>query len=172
MELDAVRIAAGRALGFVARACRTAAILLLALMSVLVITQVIGRNAFDLGMPWADELARFCGISLVFLAAPLLALRGQHIAVDIVPLMLPPRARRAVAAVAELSILIFCAFTLYGFYAFLSRAGKFATPAIGIPNWLFYAPALTGFVLLALVTIPRLAAVMVASPQGEEQGKP
>lgn len=170
MNAVTVRAAAGRALERVTGACRTAAILLLALMSALVVTQVVGRNAFDLGMPWTDELARFCGIALVFLATPLLALRGQHVAVDLVPQMLEPGARRVVAAVGEMAVLVFCGLTLYGFQSFLSRAGKFATPAIGIPNWLFYAPALAGFVLLALVTLVRLADLAAASRSREGNG--
>lgn len=141
----------------VSRTCRSVAVLLLALISVLIVTQVVGRNIFDLGMPWADELARFSGIALVFLTVPLLALNGQHVTVDLIPQLLAPRARGILAAASELAVFIFCSITLYGFHSFLSRAGKFSTPAIGIPNWLFYAPALIGFLLLALVALARLA---------------
>ena len=40
-------------------------IFLLALIAALVVLQVAARNLFDLGLPWADELARFCAIGLV-----------------------------------------------------------------------------------------------------------
>ena len=69
------RVPGGRTLEIVSRACLTAGILLLAAMSILIVAQVVGRNVFDLGMPWADELSRFCGVALVFLGVPLLALR-------------------------------------------------------------------------------------------------
>ncbi len=71
--------AGGRILASASVLCRTAAILFLALMSVLIVAQVIGRNLFDVGMPWADELSRFSGVALVFLCVPILALRGQHV---------------------------------------------------------------------------------------------
>ncbi|PRD44774.1 TRAP transporter small permease [Phyllobacterium phragmitis] len=159
---SAVRTAYG-ALEAVSLACRFAAILLLVLMASLVVGQVVGRNVFDLGMPWADELARFSGIALVFLCVPLLALRGQHVAVDLVPMMLPRRLRRYAFMLIETAILVFCLLTLYGFQSFLSRAGKFSSPAIGIPNWLFYAPALAGFVLLLLIAVVRLAGLFLES---------
>jgi TRAP-type C4-dicarboxylate transport system permease small subunit len=137
--------------------CRTLAAAGLALMTALVIGQVVGRNLFDLGLPWADELARFCGVSLVFLCVPLLALHGQHVCVDLIPQALPNRLRRIVLIVGELAVLVFCALTLAGFHAFLTRAWKFSTPALGLPNWLFYAPALAGFLLLLLISGLRCA---------------
>ncbi len=168
MQIGSAVRAAGKVLETVSLACRSAAILLLALMALLIVGQVVGRNAFDLGMPWADELARFSGIALVFLCAPLLALRGQHVAVDLVPTMLQPRLRLYALALVEAAILVFCLLTLYGFQSFLSRAGKFSTPALGMSNWLFYAPALAGFVLLFLVAAVRLAGLFLATDSAPE----
>jgi len=168
MRIGSVIRVAGGALQAVSLACRTVAILLLALMALLIVAQVVGRNVFDLGMPWADEMARFSGIALVFLSVPLLALRGQHVAVDLVPMLLPQRFRRYVLAFIEIAITAFCLLTLYGFQSFLSRAGKFATPAIGIPNWLFYAPALLGFILLLAVSLLRLAGLFTESGAAPE----
>ncbi|MBX9464126.1 MAG: TRAP transporter small permease [Aquamicrobium sp.] len=147
-----------------ATACRVAAMLLLALMCALVVGQVIGRNLFDTGMPWADELSRFCGVAIVFLCIPLLGLRGQHVAVDMVPMMLPDRYRRWVSFSVELLVLGFAGLALWALYAFLGRAWKFATPTLGIPNWVFYAPAIIGFALLAVVTMTRLAALLSGRP--------
>ena len=147
-----------------ATACRVAAMLLLARMCALVVGQVIARNLFDTGMPWADELSRFCGVAIVFLCIPLLALRGQHVAVDMVPMMLPDRYRRWVSFVVELLVICFAGLALWALYAFLGRAWKFATPTLGIPNWVFYAPAIIGFALLAVVTMTRLAALLSGRP--------
>lgn len=138
------------------RALMAVAITLLALMAFLVVLQVVARNGFDLGLPWADELARFSSVGLVYLSIPLLALRGQHIAVDLLPQLLGGRSRLAMAIIVEIGILIFCAITLYGLQAYLMRAGKFATPAMGMSNWFFYAPAAIGITLFALVALLRL----------------
>jgi TRAP-type C4-dicarboxylate transport system permease small subunit len=137
-------------------ACLMLSMAFLALMSALVVLQVICRNGFDLGLPWADELARFCGVSLVYLAVPLLGLRGDLIAVDMLVKALGGRMRQALCVLNELAVLGFCAVTLYGFQAFLARAAKFSTAAMSMPNWIFYAPALVGVALLAVVSILRL----------------
>lgn len=161
--------AGGKALEAASVACRTLAILLLALMSALVVGQVVGRNFFDVGMPWADELSRFCGVALVFLGVPLLALRGQHVAVDMVPTMLPAHARRIATFIVELMVLAFAAVSLWALWAFLSRAWKFATPTLGIPNWVYYAPAAVGFLLLLAVTIFRLAILIRGGSLAREE---
>lgn len=151
--------------------CRTVSVMLLALMTVLIVAQVAGRNALDIGMPWADELARFCGVSLVFLCVPLLALQGRHVAVDIVPKSLPKRAGRCLNGLNELAVLAFAFLTLIGFQSFLSRAWKFSTPALGLPNWVFYAPALIGFVLLLMISAVRLAELLSGTVPDEEDSE-
>ncbi|MBI1179635.1 MAG: TRAP transporter small permease subunit [Alphaproteobacteria bacterium] len=136
-------------------------------MAVLVVAQVVARNALDLGLPAADELARYACIALVYLAVPSLALRGQHVAVDILVQAAPRRLRRPLRAATEVAVLAFCAISLYALAAFLARAGKFTTPALGMPNTLFYAPAAVGFALLAAVTLARLLR-LILGPSSDE----
>ncbi|WP_299813361.1 TRAP transporter small permease [uncultured Roseibium sp.] len=156
-----------------ARLCRTVSVFLLALMAILIVAQVAGRNMLDLGMPWADELARFCGVSLVFLGVPVLALQGRHVAVDIVPTSLPERLGRYLNCLSEFAVLAFAVITLIGFQSFLSRAWKFSTPSLGLPNWVFYAPALIGFALLLMISAVRLAELLSGnSPDGENSKNP
>lgn len=148
------------ALARAALLCRNAAIACLATMAALIVAQVIGRNAFDLGMPWADELARFCGVAMVFLGAPHLAQHGRHVAVDLVREALPGPARRLALALGEASTLAFAALALWSLQAFLARAGKFATPTLGLSNWIFYAPAVIGVALIAAISLARIAAIL------------
>ena len=133
-----------------------AALAALLAMTALVVVQVICRNFFDLGLPWADELARFCGIALVFLAIPHLLLEDKHIAVDMVVELLPRLARSVLGIVNRVLALAFCAVLLWAIYKFLSRAWQISTPALGIPNPVYYLPAILGFALFAVVTIYRL----------------
>jgi len=126
---------------------------LLLFLAFLVVLQVACRNVFDLGIPWADELSRFCGLGLVFLAVPHLLVNDKHIAMDLFANLLPRGGQRALAVVRDVASLAFCGIILWALYAFLKRAGKFATPALGIPNLLFYAPAILGFVLFAAITL-------------------
>jgi TRAP-type C4-dicarboxylate transport system permease small subunit len=126
---------------------------LLALIALLVISQVAARNFFNAGLPWADELARFCSIALVNLTVPLLLLRREMVAVTLVPDMLSGRHRRWQQLVVDLCVVSFGGLMLYGFVTFLPRAGKFTQPATGMPNYVFYAPAMIGCVLLTLIAL-------------------
>ncbi|QDL93938.1 TRAP transporter small permease (plasmid) [Paroceanicella profunda] len=143
---------------------------LLFLITALIVLQVVARNLFNLGLPWADEGARFCGIALVYLCVPWLALRGRHIAVDLVSARLTGGWRRGLMALTELAVLGFAGIVLHGFSAFLERAAKFATPAMGMPNSIFYAPAVAGFVMLGLIALARLL-TLLAGGAVEESGE-
>ena len=133
---------------------------LLALAGVLVVLQVAARNFLDVGLPWADELARFSCIGLVFLSVPALAGRQSLVAVALLPDMLPPRAARWLTLLGDLATLALAALLLWSFAEFLPRAGKFLTPAMRVPNWFYYSLALAGSAFLALVAADRVLACL------------
>lgn len=130
---------------------------LLTLMACLVVLQVAARNFWDLGLPWADEMARFSGIGLVFLAVPALAARNVMVSVTMLPDAVGEGARRWMGLVSDLATLSFCAALLWGFADFLPRAGKFLTPAMQVSNWVYYSLALLGSTMLTLVAVQRVA---------------
>ncbi|MCB8889648.1 TRAP transporter small permease [Vreelandella malpeensis] len=146
----------GRALDRLSEACVGVAMLLLVLIATLVVAQVVARNLFSTGLPWADEAARFAGLSMVYLATPYLLFHGQHVAVTMLAEALSGLKQTVCLALGELATLGFCTLTLYGFYRFLLRAGRFASPALGIPNLWLYMPALVSIVLLAVISLYRL----------------
>lgn len=129
---------------------------LLCLMACLIVLQVAARNFFDAGLPWADELARFSGIGLVFLAIPFLAGRYVLVSVSILPDMAGPATRRVLTFAGDLATLTFAGLMLWSFAEFLPRAGKFLTPAMRLPNWGYYSLALAGSLLLAAVALVRV----------------
>ncbi|MDK3074443.1 TRAP transporter small permease [Sedimentitalea sp. JM2-8] len=144
---------------------------LLALMAGLVVLQVAARNFLDIGLPWADEMARFSCIGLVFLSVPLLAGRQSLVAVTMLPDALGPRAGRWFQLLADIAAFAFAALLLWSFAEFLPRAGKFLTPAMRVPNWVYYSLALTGSLFLALVALDRIVATLrgadPSAPYGE-----
>lgn len=140
----------------------------LGLLSALVVAQVVCRNVFDLGLPWADELARFAGIALVFFSLPRLLIDGGHIAVDILPNALGPAKRAMLSRINGILLLLFCGGMLFGLYKFLQRAGKFSTPAMDMPNWIYYLPAVLSIALFALVALYRLATDRHSPAAGHE----
>ena len=143
------------------RLCRVAeAIAILALVAVvaLIMLQTVAREIFVAGLPWADELARYAGLAIIFLAAPMLLLRGEHVTVDMLLGMMPDRARRVVTLGNEVLMVVFGAMYLIAGWQFMQRAARFSTPALGMPNLLFYLPAALGMALMLLVAIDRALA--------------
>lgn len=131
---------------------------LLAVMVVLVLLQIVGRDLMQAGWPWADELARYAGLAVVYLTVPLLLLQDRHVKVDLLSSRFTGRPAVALRLANEALTVAFCLLFLWGAWSFMQRAGKFSTPALGLPNWLYYAPALFGMLLFTLVALRRLAA--------------
>lgn len=134
--------------------------LLLIGIALLVSLQVLLRNVFDTGLPWADELSRWFGITIVYLTVPSLLGRGGLISVTFLPDMLRGSARLMVQVAAEIAVAVFAGLVLYAFAKFLGRAAWFRTPALGLPNLIFYLPPLTGFALLAVTATARIIGLL------------
>lgn len=159
-----------RAAGIVermAQICERISIAALFVMTVLVLAQIVGREILRLGLPSVEELARWSGLCLVYLAVPLLFLQGRHVAVDMFLVKIKPPLRKPVDVFIELLTVAFTLAFLIGGWFFMQRAGKFSTPALGMPNLLFYAPVMLGMALSLLAGLVRVVRVAVAPSSGE-----
>src|SRR5262245_52716535 len=67
-----------------------AALILLA-MVILVTADIVLRNVSRIGFPWANEVSEYALYAIVLLTAPWLLRRGQHVRVDLVLTLVPPR---------------------------------------------------------------------------------
>lgn len=146
--------------------CEWLAMALLVAATTLIMVEVFARGLFNTGLPWADELARYSGLGVIFLTVPLLLARDGHVKVDMFFNLLRGAPRRLVAIVNELLILAFCILFLVSCYWFMQRAGRFSTPALGIPNLVYYLPAMAGMALTTLVAFDRVIAVLGGGPGG------
>ncbi len=140
--------------------CEWLAMALLVAATSLIMLEVIARGLFNTGLPWADELARYSGLGVIFLTVPLLLARDAHVKVDMFFNFLRGAPRRVVGIVNELLILAFCVFFLISCYWFMQRAGRFSTPALSMPNLFYYLPAMAGMVLTTLIALDRVFAVI------------
>lgn len=155
------RDSSGAPPGLLTRACaflERVAMVLLAVMVVLVLLQIVGRDLMQAGWPWADELARYTGLAVVYLAVPLLLQQDRHVKVDLLSSRLRGRPAVLLQLCNELLTVAFCALFLWGAWGFMQKAAKFSTPALGLPNWMYYLPALVGMAMFTLVALRRLAA--------------
>jgi len=153
--------------GFLYRACRlfeVIAMVLLGVMTFLVLLQIAGRDLFGSGWPWADELARYSGLGLVYLTIPLLLLNDRHVKVDLLSSRFTGKAAYVLHVFNEALIVLFFGLFFWGGWVFMQRASKFSTPALGMPNWLFYLPAAIGMLLFGLVALRRLLRALKGAP--------
>lgn len=153
---SAARAPLRRALVALCRLAETLAALCLFAVTTLIMIQVFARELFNDGAVWADELARWFGLGLIFLAVPLLLVNNGHVRVDMFLNLLPRLPRRAADIAIEILTLVFCALYLVSGWYFMQRAGRFSTPALSIPNLLYYMPAAVGMALMSLAAIDRV----------------
>lgn len=151
-----------RALDFLTRGLLGVSTALMLLIIALIVAQVVARNFWNMGLPRAEEISRYAGVLAVYFTAPLLALRGQHVAVDVFTNALPRMPKLICFVLAELSVLAFSALTLWGGWLYLKRAWKFKTPALGIQNIWLFGPVMLCFALLIVIAIWRIGAVLRA----------
>ncbi|RDW13273.1 TRAP transporter small permease [Paracoccus thiocyanatus] len=147
-----------RVLDLVTRGLLAVSTGLLLLIIVLIVAQIAARNFWNMGLPRAEEISRYCGVLAVYFTAPLLALHGQHVAVDVFTAMMPRLPRLACNLLAETSVLAFAALTLWGGWLYLERAWKFKTPALGIRNIWLYGPIMASLLLLCAIALWRIVA--------------
>jgi TRAP-type C4-dicarboxylate transport system permease small subunit len=155
--------------GWLARACQFLELVtmcLLGAVTILILIQIAARDIAGVGAPWAEELARYCGLGLVYLALPWLLLHDKHIHVDLFVSRLKGMPARALRVANELLTLTFCVLFLWGGWAFMQRAARFSTAALGIPNWIYYLPAFVGMFFFLLVSLLRLQRALRGEPLG------
>ena len=149
-----------RALDLITRGLLSLAVVLMLLIVVLIVAQIAARNLWNQGLPRAEEVSRLAGVLCVYLTAPYLALRGQHVAVDVFVNLMPRLTQKISLMLAELSVFVFSALIIWGGYLYLLRAWKFRTPALGMQNIWLYAPVVFSFVLLGVIALWRMSAIV------------
>ncbi len=149
------------------RAAEAVAIVALIAATALIMLQIVAREVFVAGVSWADELARYAGLTVVFMGVPALLARDEHVKVDMFLNMMRPRARHFVSVTNDVLMVVFGAMFLVAGWQFMQRAARFATPALGMPNLIFYLPAIVGMTLMLLVAIDRAVAALTAGAKDD-----
>lgn len=128
-------------------------IALLVIMLTSVLVQVAGRYLFDYSISAATEIATFAQILLVLFGSGIALARGQHVAIDLLPAMLPRNAARVVLVAVNLVIIAFLCVLCYGTQPLIAF-GRFQTlPALGLPMmWIYMAmPVAGGYMIIEAI---------------------
>lgn len=98
--------------------------------------QIILRNVFSTGIVWGDTLLRHIMLWVSLLGAARATAEGRHIRIEIFPMMLSPRGKRALGGFCNLVPAIVCAVLTWASWQFIMNErvdGYFAFS--GVPFW-------------------------------------
>lgn len=145
---------------------RWAALIFLLVLFLSVFIQIIMRNVFHSGSIQLEELARVSLVSMVFLMIPVLSAEHKHIIVDIVLIYLPERLRRWFLVFSDLLVGLFGLYVLWAIATIMQRNWSVRTPALSLPNAVFYIPITLGILAMTIISFIGFWTAMVGAREG------
>ncbi|MEO4001830.1 TRAP transporter small permease [Mesorhizobium sp. CAU 1732] len=142
------------------RVVDAAAIFLLGAMTVLVLSQVLGRYVFNYAISWSEESATFAQVWLVMLGAGIAMRNRQHVGIDVVISRCPVALQRIVKAGGFALAAWFLVVVIIGSMSMLTIGMMVKSPALQLPLAIPYMALPIGmayFLLeLAIATLPEV----------------
>jgi TRAP-type C4-dicarboxylate transport system permease small subunit len=127
--------------------------LLLAAMCIIVFSNVVLRYAFNSGLTWAEEAARYIMIYMIFLGAIGALKNNEHLGIDFVVRKLPQSAKRVVYVVVNATILYMLYLIFDGCLKLVKLNKNSTSSGTGLPLSIIYAIGVFFTVCMALIII-------------------
>ncbi len=125
--------------------------LALGLLVLLSVGQIVARMAFDAGGVWIEPSMRLLILWLAMLGALAATRDGRHIAIDVLPRLLPPVGKRIAWAVGQLFAALICALMAWGSVDLILLERESAGEVVsGLSIWVSLLILPIGFSLMAL----------------------
>ncbi|KUO50127.1 MAG: hypothetical protein APF76_06580 [Desulfitibacter sp. BRH_c19] len=130
-------------------------VILLPLMVLLVFIATFFRYTGFMTISWAEELARYMMIWIIYLGIGTGAKKNSHFAVEVFYKLMPEKVHKYFKILRTIVIIVFCS-TVVSLAINLIKAqmamGQ-SSPSLGIPIWIAYAAIPIGCSLMALRSI-------------------
>ncbi len=118
-------------------------------LSTLAFAQIVLRNVFSIGLPWADGIIRLAVLWLAVIAAIAASRDGKHIAINLAERLLPDRLARPVEALVDLFTAAVAALLAWYSWSFVRDSRAFEDVLLGTwPAWIFQSILPIGFALV------------------------
>lgn len=128
-------------------------------LSTLAFAQIVLRNVFSIGLPWADGIIRLSVLWLAVIAAIAASRDGKHIAINLAERLLPERARRPVGALMDFFTATIAALLAWYSWSFVRDSRAFEDVLLGTwPAWIFQSILPIGFTLVCYRYVLRFVA--------------
>jgi TRAP-type C4-dicarboxylate transport system permease small subunit len=129
---------------------RALVVLMMAVMTTLVFTNVITRYIFNFSIIWAEEVSQYLMVWTAFLGAGLALRQGRHVAIEMFQdRLVAPLGRALRAATAGLILVFLAVLTVLGFQ-FAAFAWVQETPVLNISLGIPYLAVPMGAMLFIL----------------------
>lgn len=128
----------------------------LAIMSILVFGNVVLRYAFNSGITWSEEMARFLFIWLILFGAISTLKDNQHLGVDMLVKRLSKTGKKIVYVVSNGIILYILWIIFFGSWDMTILNMDNKSPATGVPQSLIYGTGLVMSFCMALIILGKL----------------
>jgi TRAP-type C4-dicarboxylate transport system permease small subunit len=143
----------------------TAAALTLLAMVALVTADIMLRNTIGTGFAWSNEVTEYALYTITLSTAPWLLRRGQHVRIDMLLVIVPPRVAWVCEAAAD--VLGLAASLILAWYGAImtvqsARLGSITIKNLVFPEWWLLWPLPACFALLALEFVLRFDRLMGA----------
>ncbi|WP_033542530.1 TRAP transporter small permease [Planococcus sp. CAU13] len=134
-------------------------------MTITMVMQVFSRFVLDLPLHWSEELTRYLGIYAVFFGAALAIRYNELIAVEILPDLLKPTAKKVLKVIGLIiSIIFFVILLVYG-WNLMNLVSAQTSPAMQISMSIPYFSIPLGAFLLIINAIAAIAVTIRGSVQ-------
>ena len=140
----------------------------LAVMIILVFTNVVLRYVFSTGFEWSEEIARLCFIYLVYLGAIGAMRENQHLIIDSLLSRIPVLWQKIIYFLVQIGIIWVMAVLTKGSWQLVVQNLNDRWVATQFPIYLVYAVGLvTGvsIIIIALANIYRLVVLKISVSQ-------
>ena len=128
-------------------------VIMLAVMSVVVLLQVIFRFILEAPLPWSEEVARYLMVWITFLGASLGVRQKALIGMEVAVGLLPPTLKRGAVNLVVLITLCFLTVVLYYGIKMTGVTARQFSPAMQIPMSWPYSAVPVGAVLMMMNTV-------------------
>lgn len=117
---------------------------------------VVSRYILEYSLPWADEVARYALVWLVYIGMVSSLVRGQHVCVELLLSRYKGKLRIWMLNLIDLSGMVLFGALLYGGVLLMEMAYTQITPGLGISKAWVYAAIPIGAILMLIEYVLRI----------------
>ena len=117
-------------------------------LAFVVFYQVYTRYVLDDPAGWTEEIARYLLVAVVFIGASMSVRKNNHIHVDFIYRLLPPKVGRALSTAVDIFRCLFFGYATWLNWLLLDKIGSQRMAIIDLPMGLVFGAMLFGFALM------------------------